>query len=122
MYLANLWYTEIQYLNVEKHRPMNPHPFLSESLSQKRPPSFAKLARLKPRDCAFVWEIHRVIRQSLRYGLTITFCIAFLGGKPPHAQSTLSSAPSSELNDRMHDDIQRRIPLIGHQYNDLGWR
>ena len=121
MYLANLWYTEIQYLNVEKHRPMNPHPFLSESLSQKRPPSFAKLAHLEPRDCAFVWEIHRVIRQSLRYGLTIAFCIAFLGGKPTHAQSTISSAPSSEINDRMPDDIQRRIALIVSQYNDMGW-
>ena len=121
MYLANLWYTEIQYLNVEKHRPMNPHPFLSESLSQKRPPSFAKLARLEPRDCAFVSEIHRVIRQSLRYGLTIAFCIAFLGGKPTQAQSTISSAPSSEINDRMPDDIQRRIALIVSQYNDMGW-
>ena len=114
-------YALFPHLNVEKNRPMNPHPFLSKSILQKTLPSFAKLARLKPRDCAFVWEIHRVIRQSLRYGLTITFCIAFLGGKPTHAQSTISSAPSSEINDRMPDDIQRRIALIVSQYNDMGW-
>ena len=100
---------------------MNPHPFLSESLSQKKPPSFAKLARLGLSDCTFVWEIHRMIRQSLRYGLTIVFFVAFLGGKPAQAQSTESSAPTSKINDRMPEDIQRRIALIVSQYNDMGW-
>lgn len=100
---------------------MNPHPFLSESLSQKKPPSFAKLARLGLSDCTFVWEIHRMIRQSLRYGLTIVFFVAFLGGKPAQAQSTESSAQTSKINDRMPEDIQRRIALIVSQYNDMGW-
>ena len=100
---------------------MNLHPFLSESLSQKKPPSFAKLARLGLSDCTFVWEIHRMIRQSLRYGLTIVFFVAFLGGKPAQAQSTESSAQTSKINDRMPEDIQRRIALIVSQYNDMGW-
>jgi membrane-bound lytic murein transglycosylase B len=121
LYLVNLWYTEIQYLNVEKNRPMNPLPFLPETLSQKRRPGFVKLARLGPRNSAFVWKIHRMFRQSLRYGLTLAFCIAFMGGKPTKAQSTESSAPSSEIIDRMPEDIQRRIALIVSQYNDMGW-
>jgi hypothetical protein len=121
MYLVNLWYTEIQYLNVEKNRPMNPHPFLSESVSQKRPPNLAELARIGPSDCAFVRKIHHTIRQSLRYGLTIVFCVAFLGGKPTQAQSTEFTTPTSEINDRVPDDIQRRIALIVSQYNDMGW-
>ena len=121
LYLVNLWYTEIQYLNVEKNRPMYPLPFLPETLSQKRRPGFVKIARLGPRNSAFVWEIHRMFRQSLRYGLTLAFCIAFMGGKPTKAQSTESSAPSSEIIDRMPEDIQRRVALIVSQYNDMGW-
>ena len=121
LYLVNLWYTEIQYLNVEKNRPMYPLPFLPETLSQNRRPGFVKIARLGPRNSAFVWEIHRIFRQSLRYGLTLAFCIAFMGGKPTKAQSTESSAPSSEIIDRMPEDIQRRVALIVSQYNDMGW-
>jgi len=121
LYLVNLWYTEIQYLNVEKNRPMYPLPFLPETLSQNRRPGFVKIARLGPRNSAFVWEIHRMFRQSLRYGLTLAFCIAFMGGKPTKAQSTESSAPSSEIIDRMPEDIQRRVALIVSQYNDMGW-
>ena len=121
LYLVNLWYTEIQYLNVEKNRPMYLLPFLPETLSQNRRPGFVKIARLGPRNSAFVWEIHRIFRQSLRYGLTLAFCIAFMGGKPTKAQSTESSAPSSEIIDRMPEDIQRRVALIVSQYNDMGW-
>ena len=108
-------------MNVEKNRPMYPLPLLPETLSQKRRPGFVKIARLGPRNSAFVWEIHRMFRQSLRYGLTLAFCIAFMGGKPTKAQSTESSAPSSEIIDRMPEDIQRRVALIVSQYNDMGW-
>jgi len=44
-----------------------------------------------------------------------------MGGKPTKAQSTESSAPSSEIIDRMPEDIQRRVALIVSQYNDMGW-
>ena len=66
-------------------------------------------------------KIHQISNNIITIGFILAFCVVLIGGELTHAQSTESATSSSEVEEQIPTQIQRRIDLIESQYSDMGW-